>query len=166
MRQALARPAAQAVLPAGFRAEDYRVPAGRVSRLLGDGDEIDLGDRRLTVLHTPGHCPGHCGFWDPDAGVLFSADTAYQGPMYTCFPGGDPVAFAESAHRLAGLPGVTLICPGHNRPIRDAAWLGALAHGATAALEGRHPHTARRGFVTGRVFQFPTFSLWLPLHPS
>lgn len=25
---------------------------------------IDIGDRKLTIFHTPGHSPGHISIWD------------------------------------------------------------------------------------------------------
>ncbi len=39
------------------------------------GDEIDLGGRKLTVIHTPGHTDGGVCYLDPVARILFSGDT-------------------------------------------------------------------------------------------
>lgn len=39
-----------------------------------DGELIDLGDRSLQVLHTPGHEPAHICVRDTRTGVLFSGD--------------------------------------------------------------------------------------------
>lgn len=41
---------------------------------LEDGQVFDLGDRKITVLHTPGHTPGEVVFVDPTARILFSGD--------------------------------------------------------------------------------------------
>lgn len=166
VRQAMKLPQAQAALPLGFDVDAYTVPASQATRLLQDEDVVDLGGCQLAALHTPGHSEGHIAFWDQAAGILFSADTAYAGPMYACFPGGDPAAFAASAHRLAGLSGVRLICPGHNQAIHDSTWLRALGDAADAALADRHPHTRHEGFVPGREYAFSDFSIWLPLPES
>ena len=41
---------------------------------LADGQEFDLGDRRIRCVHTPGHSPGSCSFIDPQSRILFSGD--------------------------------------------------------------------------------------------
>ncbi|MDR0977114.1 MAG: MBL fold metallo-hydrolase [Prevotellaceae bacterium] len=43
-------------------------------RYLRDGEVIDLGGRKITVLFTPGHTPGSVTFMDPAAGYGFSGD--------------------------------------------------------------------------------------------
>ena len=47
---------------------------------LDDGDVLDLGDRQLRVLHTPGHAPDHICLLDERNGILFAHDQAYYGP--------------------------------------------------------------------------------------
>jgi glyoxylase-like metal-dependent hydrolase (beta-lactamase superfamily II) len=155
-------PAARAVLPAGFDPARYRVVPMPATRLLGEGEVIDLGGRALRALHTPGHSPGHVVFLDEAAGILFSGDNAYRGPMFVCFEGCDAAAFARSARRLAGLGGVRLICPGHNDPITTPEWLGEMADGVEAAVSGRAAGELKEGFFTGREVTFGDWSLWLP----
>lgn len=41
---------------------------------LEDGQVFDLGDREITVVHTPGHTPGSCCLIDPKTRILFSGD--------------------------------------------------------------------------------------------
>lgn len=41
---------------------------------LQDGQEFDLGDRRIRCVHTPGHSAGSCSFIDPVSRILFSGD--------------------------------------------------------------------------------------------
>lgn len=50
--------------PQEFSAENYRIYSSGANRILRDGDIIDLGDRYITVVHTPGHSPGHCCFYE------------------------------------------------------------------------------------------------------
>ncbi|GAB2651024.1 hypothetical protein GCM10027169_16060 [Gordonia jinhuaensis] len=47
--------------PTGFEPTAYGISAAPATRTLADGDEIDLGDRVLRVLHLPVHVvyPGH-----------------------------------------------------------------------------------------------------------
>ena len=41
---------------------------------LRDGQEFDLGDRKIRCVHTPGHSSGSCSFIDPQSRILFSGD--------------------------------------------------------------------------------------------
>ena len=59
----------------------YHVRPAPASRLLKDGDVIDLGDRRLAVIHTPGHSPGGIGLYEAATGVFLSGDIVYDGPL-------------------------------------------------------------------------------------
>lgn len=54
----------------------------RVSQWLPPGHVIDLGGRRLEVIHTPGHSPDHVALWDKEADVLLAADFLYLGALY------------------------------------------------------------------------------------
>jgi glyoxylase-like metal-dependent hydrolase (beta-lactamase superfamily II) len=164
-RKAARSPAARAVLPPSFDPGNYRIAPKPATRLLQDGDSIDLGQRQISVLHVPGHSPGHVAYFDGESGMLFTGDTAYQGPVYACFEGGDPVAFASSARRLAALPGVAAVCPGHNDVIRDPGWLGVFAGCVEAAVTGQAQGELREGFFSGREFRFGELSVWLPLSP-
>jgi glyoxylase-like metal-dependent hydrolase (beta-lactamase superfamily II) len=47
---------------------------GEVTRLLHDGDTLELRDRRLTALHRPGHSPSDTVFWDEERGILIAGD--------------------------------------------------------------------------------------------
>jgi ribonuclease/clavin/mitogillin len=50
-----------------------RVPLP-VDELWGEGDLIEVGGRRLDVLHTPGHAAGHLVLHDRDSGVMVAGD--------------------------------------------------------------------------------------------
>ncbi|PWD43558.1 Zn-dependent hydrolase [Gordonia paraffinivorans] len=46
---------------------------------LEDGQKISVAGTELTVINTPGHSPGSSVIHLPEAGVLFSGDTLFQG---------------------------------------------------------------------------------------
>ncbi|WP_311172439.1 MBL fold metallo-hydrolase [Halobellus ordinarius] len=58
-----------------FYADPEPVPEDRIEGL-ADGDEIDLGDRTLSVIHTPGHAPHQTVFLDSGDDLLFTGDAA------------------------------------------------------------------------------------------
>jgi glyoxylase-like metal-dependent hydrolase (beta-lactamase superfamily II) len=77
------------------------------------GDVIDVGDVRITLVHTPGHTPGsQCFLVD---GRLVSGDTLFlDGCGRTDLPGGDPEALYESlTQKLGTMPDDTVLYPGH-----------------------------------------------------
>ena len=49
------------------------VPAERVRGLVG-GEELQLGDRSLRAMHTPGHAFGHLALQDPASDVVMTGD--------------------------------------------------------------------------------------------
>jgi glyoxylase-like metal-dependent hydrolase (beta-lactamase superfamily II) len=88
-------------LPASFDRDAWRTIATVPTQLLHEGDELDLGDRILRVLHTPGHTPDCICLLDEEQGILFSGDTIDTGPIYAQFDDSSVADFAASARRLA-----------------------------------------------------------------
>jgi glyoxylase-like metal-dependent hydrolase (beta-lactamase superfamily II) len=71
-------------LPAGFDAAGYRTRPFTPTQFIKDGHTIDLGGRRLTVLHVPGHTPDAVALVDPAAGLLFTGDSFYGDDLAVC----------------------------------------------------------------------------------
>lgn len=99
--------------PEGFDISTYELFQGTPRQLLKDGDVIDLGGRRVTVLHTPGHSPGHICFWEAERGYLFTGDLVYLGTLFAYYPSTDPLAYLASLEKVAALP-VQRVFPGHH----------------------------------------------------
>ena len=50
---------------------------------LRGGETMRLGpDRRIEILHLPGHTPGHLGIWDPNNGAAIIIDAALETGIY------------------------------------------------------------------------------------
>jgi glyoxylase-like metal-dependent hydrolase (beta-lactamase superfamily II) len=49
------------------------VEAARI-RAAEDGETLDLGGRRLEIIHAPGHAKHHVAVFEPDLGALFAGD--------------------------------------------------------------------------------------------
>jgi glyoxylase-like metal-dependent hydrolase (beta-lactamase superfamily II) len=82
-------------------------------KLVEGGDVLDVGDVRVSLLHTPGHTPGsQCFMVD---GRLVSGDTIFlDGCGRTDLPGGNPEDLFRSLAKLAQLPDDTDLYPGHD----------------------------------------------------
>lgn len=48
-----------------------------LDRTLGGGELLTVAERKLRVLHAPGHSPGHVILHEPSRGLLFSADAIH-----------------------------------------------------------------------------------------
>ncbi|MBN1867452.1 MBL fold metallo-hydrolase [Candidatus Sumerlaeota bacterium] len=87
----------------------------KISRYLEDGTDLEVGDARLRVLHTPGHSPGSICLLGEDeclTGDLLFRDGVGRWDL----PGGDPAALQKSLRRLAGAcPTDATILPGHGK---------------------------------------------------
>ena len=72
---------------AGWRgevADSFHFQGAPAAEGFGDGDEFDLGDVRVEVLHLPGHTRGHSAFLVEPDGVAFVGDVDLSsfGPYY------------------------------------------------------------------------------------
>ncbi|WP_346354161.1 MBL fold metallo-hydrolase [Azotosporobacter soli] len=90
-----------------------QISGNQADRLLADGDLIELGEIKLTVVHTPGHTPGGICFVGED--FVFSGDTLFaQSVGRTDFPGGSHVQLVNSIkNKLMALPDAMQVFPGH-----------------------------------------------------
>jgi len=95
-------------------------PRGSIGRTLTEGP-LDLGDKTLDLYLAPGHTPGSlCLHW-PEAGLLITGDVLFARSVgRTDFPGGDHRALAASIERLAALPQVETVLPGHGPSVVGA----------------------------------------------
>lgn len=81
--------------------------------LLQDGDEILLGEKSVTVIHTPGHSQGGVCFKADN--MLFSGDTLFmQSIGRTDLAGGNHRQLIRSIHdKLLTLADDVMVYPGH-----------------------------------------------------
>lgn len=56
----------------------------RVDKDLSEGQVVDCGRTKITVMHTPGHTAGHCSFLFEKEGIIFTGDICLSavGPWY------------------------------------------------------------------------------------
>ena len=80
---------------------------------LFDGQEIQVGSYRISVIHTPGHSQGGVCFYAP--GALFTGDTLFAGSVgRTDHPGGDHNRLISGViNKLFPLGDDLRVYPGH-----------------------------------------------------
>jgi glyoxylase-like metal-dependent hydrolase (beta-lactamase superfamily II) len=108
-----------------FRAWGSRV---EVTRVLRDGDRVELRDRAFEVAFRPGHSPSDTVFWDRERGHLIAGDHLLghisSNPLITRKSDGSGerskalIAYLDSL-RLTREMDVDLVLPGHGDPVTD-----------------------------------------------
>ena len=88
------------------------------------GDDILIGNVKVSLLHTPGHTPGSQCFLAN--GALISGDTLFIGGCGRVdLPGSNPEAMYHSLTQvLSKLPEDTLLFPGHNYATKPVSTIG------------------------------------------
>ncbi len=121
--------------PADFSVNDYEIFQGIPKRILHDGDHIDLENRSLNVIHTPGHSPGHCCFYEPDRKYVYSGDLIYCGCLDAFYPTTDPYLFYQSIKKIQTLDFDRLL-PAHHQLTVPSDIVGRISN-AFAGLKER-----------------------------
>ncbi|MBU9728661.1 MBL fold metallo-hydrolase [Diplocloster modestus] len=141
-------------LPENFNVDNYEFFQGTPVRVLKDQDLIDIGDRTIQVLHTPGHSPGHMCFYEEASGYLFTGDLVYKDTLFAYYPSTDPAAYLASIERIAVLP-VKKVFPAHHDLNVQPALIQDMKNAFTQLkVEGRLHHGSG-------IFKYKDFSIWI-----
>lgn len=141
-------------LPTGFNIDGYTFFQGMPTKVLTDHDIIEIGARKIEVLHTPGHSPGHLCFWDQERGYLFTGDLVYKGTLFAYYPSTDPVQYLASLEKVAALP-VKRVLPAHHSLDIQPEILGRMRE---AFQQLREDGKLRHG---SGIFDYGDWSVWL-----
>ena len=88
-----------------------------LDREVRDGDVVELGETRFTVIDTGGHTLGHIAYHDARDQIAFVGDTLFMpdyGTARADFPGGDAATLYRSIRKILALPPETRIFVGHD----------------------------------------------------
>lgn len=124
--------------PRGFDPNGFSLPPFRVRRWIRPGDRIDLGDRDLFVIHTPGEAADHICLLDRTDRILFCGDILLHGPVWTHLDGGNLNDLVLSYRRLMRhFDDFDHLMPGHNEPWLGRELLPASLAGAEKVVSGQ-----------------------------
>jgi glyoxylase-like metal-dependent hydrolase (beta-lactamase superfamily II) len=112
---------------ADYIPEHYTLKGANPTKLVEEGDIVDLGNRQYIVVFTPGHSPGSISLFEEETGYLFAGDIIYDGPLLYAGPGMNVADYVESFEKLRRL------CPkciyaGHD-PIFDNTRMNEIIEG-------------------------------------
>jgi len=156
-------------LPKGFDPKAYRILPSKPTRLLKQEELIDLGDRKLKVLHTPGHSPGSICLLDTKSRELFTGDTFYLSSLSAHFPESDFLVYSRTADYLASLaPSISVLRPSHDdsrrQPFVESEFLVRLAKAYQSIKAEKANFNSEVCPYTGvkiRDYRFEGFSIWV-----
>jgi len=93
-------------------AEGIEPTTWKIDEWVKPGAEIELGDRTLTLLFTPGHTDNSISLFDKTADMMFTGDYMSAGNMAAYYPGSNLGDYLQSAQKILKEtrtnPGVTL----------------------------------------------------------
>jgi glyoxylase-like metal-dependent hydrolase (beta-lactamase superfamily II)/rhodanese-related sulfurtransferase len=109
---------------------------------LEDGEVLEVGARRIRVVHTPGHRPEHCAFVVDEHAVLtgdslFVGDAARPDLAVAAREGAEDLF--RSLRRIVELPDATEVYPGHVAGSLCGTAMSP-AHSSTIGAERRSNH--------------------------
>ena len=91
-----------------------------IDRFVADNDLIQMGDRRLRALFTPGHARGHLCLYDEGTGALLSGDNIVGfGSVLIDPPDGNMRDYLASLKRMRALPNLSVLFGGHGPPVAN-----------------------------------------------
>lgn len=119
-----------------------------LDREVADGDTVELGETRFSVMEVGGHTLGHVAFYDAADDIAFVGDTLFAlgcGRMFE----GQPDQMWASLQRLAALPDQTTVYCAHEYTAANARFALSVDPDPALAARARDIFAAReRGEAT------------------
>jgi glyoxylase-like metal-dependent hydrolase (beta-lactamase superfamily II) len=135
-------------LPEGITVESLQVPGAEPTGFLTGGQTLDLGGRTLEAIDAPGHCRGLLALLDREAGMLWSTDAVYAGPLYAQMDDSDLDAYLRTMDALAALaPALRVVYPAHGPTPIEPAMLRPMRDAIAAVAAGRRPDGIQGGIA-------------------
>ena len=153
--------------PPGFKPQEYMIKPVDIEKIrqLAAGDVIDLGNRQLDVLHTPGHTNDSLVLFDRENRALFTGDTFYPDSLFAFMEGewgqSNLSVYENTMNNLAELvPGLDYVYPCHMKPLVDPAMLIDAAKAFRMVNSGEAAYKLEEYyFQTLRVYEFDGFQI-------
>jgi len=153
--------------PSGFEIEKWQIrPVDEENvRLLHHGDIVDLGNRKLEILHTPGHTHDSIMLLDRQNRALFTGDTFYPDLLFAFFRdewgNSDLQIYENTIRKLTKLiPDLDYLYPCHLKPLVAPDILTDVAKAFEAINKGEIEYKLDQlYFKTIRVYEFNGFSI-------
>jgi glyoxylase-like metal-dependent hydrolase (beta-lactamase superfamily II) len=160
------------------KAEGYETPRVSVDEWLPPGATIDLGNRKVRVVYTPGHTVESISLFDSQSNILFTGDwfTPVLGPMFSNSSMGDFLMAVENVLRFVPedtrVFGAHKYADGGGAPMQSIKEIHAVRDGlkrirsGELKAEGFYPAVYQ---VTAKIKLYsdiPWLQRWAPSYPQ
>lgn len=103
-----------------------------------DGDIINLGNREIKIIHTPGHTPGSIALYDIKYKALFSGDPIQDGSIFLFGPQREINAYKISLNRINDMKSdIDNIYPSHGSVPVSTDIIADLIKGTEDIINGK-----------------------------
>lgn len=144
-------------LPENFDISKYESKAYEIDKFVSDGEIINIGDREIQVVFTPGHSPDSVVLIDKKNRMMFTGDTFYPAPIYVYSETTSFEDFFLTSQIMFGYRNdVDYLMPGHNETMQPVTYLDELRAATMAILNPNTPFTQGRN---RRTYDFGDFSI-------
>ena len=105
-------------LPEGIDPATWKIPPVKSTDLIENGMILDLGNRPIEVIHSPGHSPDSICLLDKKNKLPFCGDLFYAGPLYAFEQDVNIQDYIASLETLTKrIDEFDYLCPSHNVPM-------------------------------------------------
>lgn len=125
--------------PREFDPKNFTIKGKSPTRLLKDGEIIDLGNRQLEVVHAPGHSPDAIILIDEKNKLLFTGDVYYPAPLYAFAQGANLLTYIGSMRKIVNKikdKDIEWIYPSHNEIVEGSKVLVSILESMEEIAKG------------------------------
>ena len=145
-------------VPKDFSVDNYENKPYKISQYLNDGEIVDIGDRPIEVVFTPGHSPDSIILIDRNNRLMMTGDSFYPAPLYVYSATSSFRDYANSVQTMLSYQNdVDFLLPGHNETMQTATYLAKLRDATLAVQDNRIVSTVDDNGI--HTYQFEGFSL-------
>ncbi len=113
-----------------FPLAGYCIKPFQITHYIKEGEKINLGNRLLEVIKTPGHSKDDICLLDRANKLLFTGDTFYEGPLFAHLLESDFNTYLASMKKLCQLKNkIDKLLPAHSPPFASSDYLQKVAQG-------------------------------------
>lgn len=150
----------------GFDTAAYHIKPFEISKHITDEYVIDLGNRKLEVIASPGHTPDAIVLLDKENGLMWTGDTFYEGPIWLFDPETDLSAYQQSLERIyRKSKGLKNVFTAHNTPVAKPVRIEQLKEAFDQIMAGKKAPKISEGtdHVSDEAinFEFQHFSFFI-----
>jgi glyoxylase-like metal-dependent hydrolase (beta-lactamase superfamily II) len=147
-------------LPRDVDPKTWHTDPFNVTRWMKEGDELDLGGKKLDVIHTPGHTPDSVCLLERNERLLFTGDIFYPAPIYIYSPDSDMNEFIGSFRKMVRAD-YDYAMPAHNEAMVEKKVVEDVLN-AIEAIKAGKAGAFKPGVANGikvRRYDYPRFAL-------